>query len=414
MTPHRPTGRSRRRARAADPARAGGLPPLAGPDDGRLVGGGTRGRGRGVAVFLATLTAAGLTACSSDPTPEAAATGSPGPSGTPAPTASSTASPAVPEQRGVRVLTTGLEAPWGVAFLPGGDALVTERDSARILRVPAAGGSPTEVQRLSEVDGGGEGGLLGIAVSPTYARDGLVYVYYTTAEDNRIARMRLGQPPQPIVTGIPRSGIHNGGRLTFGPDGYLYAGTGDASESGRSQDVASLGGKVLRMTAAGRPAPGNPFGDSLVWSKGHRNVQGLAFDSARRLWASEFGQNRFDEVNRIEPGRDYGWPTVEGASDDTRFAPPLITWSTSEASPSGAAISGNTLYVAALRGERLWQVPLDGQGGVGTPRALLEGEYGRLRAVTVAPDGALWVLTSNRDGRGDPVDDDDRILRVVP
>ncbi len=311
------------------------------------------------------------------------------------------------------MLTTGLEAPWGLAFLPTGEALVTERDTARILRVPAGGGTPTEVQRLSEVDGGGEGGLLGIAVSPAYARDGLVYVYYTTGEDNRIARMRLGQPPQPIVTGIPRSGIHNGGRLVFGPDGFLYAGTGDASERGLSQDVGSLGGKVLRMTPEGRPAPGNPFGGSLVWSKGHRNVQGLAFDSARRLWASEFGQNRFDEVNRIEPGKDYGWPQVEGASDDSRFAAPLVTWSTGEASPSGAAISGDTLYVAALRGERLWAVPLEGTR-VGTPRALLEGEYGRLRAVEVAPDGSLWVLTSNRDGRGDPTDDDDRILRVVP
>jgi glucose/arabinose dehydrogenase len=404
MTPHRPISRTRRPAVAA-PGLPGGA--AAGPPGSS----GTRGRGRGVAVFLATLTAAGLAACSSDAAPDAAGTGSPGPSGAPAPTTSSSSPPA---RRGVEVLTTGLEAPWGIAFLPDGDAVLTERDSARILRVPAAGGNPTEVQRLSEVDGGGEGGLLGIAVSPAYARDGLVYVYYTTAEDNRIARMRLGQPPQPIVTGIPRSGIHNGGRLTFGPDGFLYAGTGDASESGSSQDLGSLGGKVLRMTPEGRPAPGNPFGGSLVYSKGHRNVQGLAFDSARRLWASEFGQNRFDEVNRIEPGRDYGWPTVEGASDDSRFAQPLVTWSTSEASPSGAAISGDTLYVAALRGERLWQVPLDGRGGVGRPQATLVGDYGRLRAVEVAPDGALWVLTSNRDGRGDPTDDDDRILRVVP
>ena len=400
MTPHRPISRTRRPARAVP-----GLPGGAACD--ALGNASTRGRGRGVAVLLATLTAAGLTACSSDAPPGAAGTGSPGPSSAPTPSSA-------PAGRGVTVLTTGLEAPWGIAFLPGGDALVTERDSARILRIPAGGGTPTEVQRLSEVDGEGEGGLLGIAVSPAFARDGLVYVYYTTSEDNRIARMRLGQPPQPIVTGIPRSGIHNGGRLVFGPDGFLYAGTGDASERGRSQDVGSLGGKVLRMTPEGRPAPGNPFGDSLVYSKGHRNVQGLAFDSARRLWATEFGQNRFDEINRIEPGRDYGWPTVEGPSDDSRFAQPLITWSTSEASPSGATIVGDTLYVAALRGERLWQVPLDGRGGVGRPQATLVGEYGRLRAVEVAPDGALWVLTSNRDGRGDPSADDDRILRVLP
>jgi glucose/arabinose dehydrogenase len=356
-----------------------------------------------VAALLAAVSAAGLAACSSDqPTAEP----------TPAESRPSSAASSSGGAAGqVSVLVTGLEAPWGIAFLPGGDALVTERDSARILRVPAGGGTPTEVQQLSEVDGDGEGGLLGIAVPPTYARDQLVYVYYSTAEDNRIARMRLGQPPQPIVTGIPRSGIHNGGRLLFGPDGYLYAGTGDASERGRSQDTGSLGGKILRMTPDGKPAPGNPFGN-LVWTYGHRNVQGLVFDRAGRLWASEFGQNRFDEINLIRAGQDYGWPTVEGASDDSRFAAPLVTWPTSDASPSGVTIAGSTLYVAALRGERLWQVPLEGDR-TGTPRAALEGEYGRLRAVQLAPDGSLWILTSNRDGRGDPTDDDDRIIRLT-
>ena len=313
----------------------------------------------------------------------------------------------------VRVLVGGLAAPWGIAFLPDRDALVTERDTARILRISPAG-RVTEVQRLSEVDSSGEGGLLGIAVGPRYATDRWVYVYYTTGSDNRIARLHLGGSPEPLVTGIPVSGIHNGGRLAFGPDGMLYAGTGDASERGRSQDLSSLGGKVLRMTPDGRPAPGNPFPGSLVWTFGHRNVQGLAWDGAGRLWASEFGQNRFDEVNLIEPGRNYGWPTVEGRSGDTEFAQPLVTWSTSEASPSGVAILGDALYVAALRGERLWRVPLDGRGGVGTPQALLVGQYGRLRAAVVAPDRSLWVLTSNRDGRGSPVADDDRILRVVP
>jgi glucose/arabinose dehydrogenase len=312
----------------------------------------------------------------------------------------------------VQVLVSDLAVPWGIAFLPGGDALVTERDSARILRVSPAG-RVTEVQRLSEVDASGEGGLLGIAVAPTYRTDHWVYVYYTSSEDNRIARLRLGERPQPLVTGIPVSGIHNGGRLAFGPDGMLYAGTGDASERGRSQDLGSLGGKVLRMTPDGKPAPGNPFPGSLVWTLGHRNVQGLAWDSAGRLWASEFGQSLFDEVNLLRPGGNYGWPTVEGRSNRTEFVQPLVTWRTSAASPSGVAILGDRLYVAALRGERLWRVPLDGRGGLGTPEALLVGQYGRLRTVTVAPDRSLWVLTSNRDGRGSPGRADDRILRIM-
>lgn len=387
MTPHLPTLRSRRQTRVP----TGGA---------RTV--------RGVATFVAAVSAAGLAACSSD---QPAASGPA--SSTPATARSSSpaASGSAPAGQ-VSVLASGLEAPWGIAFLPTGDALVTERDSARILRVPAGGGTPAEVQRLSEVDGDGEGGLLGIAISPSYAQDQLVYVYYSTGADNRIARMKLGQAPQPIVTGIPRSGIHNGGRLVFGPDGYLYAGTGDASATGRSQDRSSLGGKILRMTPDGKPAPGNPFPGSLVWTYGHRNVQGLAFDAAGRLWASEFGQNRFDEVNLIQAGQDYGWPTVEGASDDSRFRAPLVTWPTSDASPSGVTIAGSTLYVAALRGERLWQVPLEGDR-TGTPRATLQGDYGRLRAAQVAPDGSVWILTSNRDGRGDPAGDDDRILRLT-
>jgi len=339
---------------------------------------------------------------------------SPGPSGSGQPgQPGRSGSPGQQNGVGVQVLVKGLVAPWGLAFLPDGTALVTERDSARILSV-TPGGAVKEVQRLPEVDGGGEGGLLGIAVSPAYETDKAVFVYYTTATDNRIARLTLGGPPTPIVTGIPRSGIHNGGRIAFGPDGFLYAGTGDASQTGRSQDRASLGGKVLRMTAAGRPAPGNPFPGSLVWSLGHRNVQGLAWDEQKRLWASEFGQSRFDEVNLILPGRNYGWPTVEGTSTDRRFVNPLVTWQTSVASPSGAAVAGSTLVVAALRGQRLWAVPLDGKGGVGEPQSVLEKEYGRLRHVANAPDGSLWVLTSNRDGRGQPTEDDDRIIRIVP
>lgn len=315
--------------------------------------------------------------------------------------------------KGVSVVARNLEVPWGLAFLPTGSALVTERDTARIKEVRADGSVHT-LQRLSEVDSSGEGGLLGIAVGPTYASDRLVYVYYTTKHDNRIARLRLGERPKPIVTGIPVSGIHNGGRLAFGPDGYLYAGTGDASHRGRSQDVSSLGGKILRMTTEGRPAPGNPFSGSLVWSLGHRNVQGLAWDGAGRLFASEFGQDTWDEVNVIQRGHNYGWPRVEGKGGGGRYTDPLVTWHPSDASPSGVAVLGHTLYVACLRGERIWRIPITAGGRLGNPKALLVGKYGRLRAVAVAPDKSLWILTSNRDGRGDPVRGDDEIIRFDP
>ena len=311
------------------------------------------------------------------------------------------------------MLTTGLQAPWGLGFLPGGDALVSERDTARVLRIPAAGGKPAVVTTVTGVLPGGEGGLLGLAVSPTFAADQLVFAYLTTREDNRIVRFRLDRPGEvmPVLTGIPKAAIHNGGRLAFGPDGMLYAGTGDTGNSDLAQDPRSLGGKVLRMTRDGRPAEA---GGSLVFSRGHRNVQGLAFDAAGRLYSVEFGQNRFDEVNQIFAGSNGGWPLVEGPGDGGgRFLAPITTWETSESSPSGAAFVDGNLWVAALRGKRLWRVPLDGRGGAGRPESLFQGEYGRLRAAERAPDGSLWILTSNRDGRGNPIAADDRILRLA-
>jgi glucose/arabinose dehydrogenase len=302
-----------------------------------------------------------------------------------------------------------LEAPWGLAFLPDGSALVSERDSGRILRV-RPGAEPEEVATVPGVAPRGEGGLLGVAVSPDYRRDRLVYAYLSTSDDNRIVRFRVGEAPQVLVAGIPRAAIHNGGRIAFGPDGMLYAGTGDASDGRNAQDPGSLGGKILRLRPDGGVPDGNPFPGSPVWSLGHRNVQGLAWDADGRLFATEFGQNRVDEINLVERGGNYGWPEVEGNGGGDRFRDPVVTWPTAQASPSGATIAGGTLYAAALRGERLWSVPLDG-GGVGQPRALLVGAYGRLRHVAMAADGSLWVLTSNRDGRGDPSADDDRVLR---
>lgn len=312
-------------------------------------------------------------------------------------------------------MTGDLAAPWGLAFLPDGNALVAERDTARILRVSPDG----HTDDLGEVPGvvpGGEGGLLGLAISPDFGSDRGVYAYFTAQADNRIVRMQLRGgalgTPEPIVTGIPGGAIHNGGRIAFGSDGMLYAGTGETGDTGLSQDRGSLGGKILRMTPQGDVPADNPFADSLVWSLGHRNVQGLAFDDEGRLWASEFGQNTWDELNLIHKGANYGWPTCEGRCDDERYVDPKAQWETEDASPSGVAYAAGAVYMAGLRGARLWRIPVNGTQ-TGRPQAFFTDRYGRLRTVVLAPDGALWLTTSNRDGRGSPAGDDDRILRVA-
>jgi glucose/arabinose dehydrogenase len=312
-----------------------------------------------------------------------------------------------------RTIATGLNTPWSIAFLPSGDALVSERGGV-IKRVAAKTRRVTAVMRVPGVVEQGESGLLGLAVSPTYAKDRLVYAYLTTARDNRIVRFRLRGKPRVVVSGLRKAPIHDGGRIAFGPDGKLYAGVGDAANTDLAQDEDSQNGKILRMNPSGSVPKDNPFAGSRVWSLGHRNVQGLAFDARGRLWASEFGQSTRDEVNLIEKGKNYGWPTVEGRGDTQggKFTNPLVTWATSESSPSGVAIVGTHLYVAALGGERLWDVPLRG-ASTGRPKALLKGRYGRIRAATAAPDGSLWIATSNRDGRGDVRPGDDRILRLT-
>src|SRR3954447_5400186 len=313
-----------------------------------------------------------------------------------------------------RTIATGLHVPWGIAFLPGGDALVAERTTGRILRFGPRGGKGRVAMRVPGVATGfGEGGLLGLAVSPQYRSDKLVYAYFTSGSDNRIVRFKLGGRVHPILTGIKRFVFHNGGRIAFGPDGKLYAGVGEAGDKPLAQDRGSLNGKILRMNPDGSVPRGNPFRGSRVWSYGHRNVQGLAWDRSHRLWATEFGQDRFDEVNLIRKGRNYGWPIVEGkgSTQGGRFVNPKVTWRTDDSSPSGAAISGRTLYVAALQGRCLWRIPLRGTHA-GKPRRTLTG-FGRLRTVVKAPDGSLWVATSNRDGRGSPNSGDDRIIRVT-
>lgn len=292
-----------------------------------------------------------------------------------------------------------LSTPWSMAVLPDGAVLVSERDTAAIKRIDD--GNVTTVGTVNNVVPGGEGGLLGIAVAPTFSEDRYLYAYYTSATDNRIVRMKydgggnagLG-PQEVLLSGIPKATIHNGGRIKFGPDGLLYASTGDATREAEAQDPQSLAGKILRITPEGDPAGGNPFGDNPVYSLGHRNVQGLAWDSAGRLWATEFGPSMDDELNLITAGGNYGWPEVTGAPGVEGFIDAQVVWpSTATASPSGMAIVDDVAYIGALRGQRLWEVPLL-DGNAGEPVSHFQDEYGRLRDVITGPDGALWVATN--------------------
>ncbi|MEV5104863.1 PQQ-dependent sugar dehydrogenase [Streptomyces massasporeus] len=334
------------------------------------------------------------------------------------------AEPTPPARGSVKVVRTvaeGLDSPWGLAPLPGGGLLVASRDDGTIVRVDEKTGKKTDVGEVPGVSAAGEGGLLGIALSPDYASDHMVYAYFTSASDNRIVRMiydeqkpageQLGAPDT-VFKGIPKGFIHNGGRIQFGPDKMLYVGTGESGDTGLSQDKGSVGGKILRLTPEGEPAPGNPFPDSPVYSYGHRNVQGLAWDGKQRLFASEFGQDTWDELNAIKPGDNYGWPEAEGRSDDKQFHNPIDQWTTAEASPSGIAYAEGSIWMAGLRGKRLWRIPLNGTEASAEPQAFLEGEYGRLRTVVPAGGDRLWLVTSNTDGRGSPKDGDDRILEL--
>lgn len=315
-------------------------------------------------------------------------------------------------------LATGLVAPWSVVPLDGGGALISQRDDGVIRELTADG----ELRTAGTVDGvvsGGESGLHGLALH-TDESETFLYAYFGAQNDNRVVRMPLfGAPgslglgsPEVVLDGIPRASTHNGGRIAFGPDGHLYVTTGDAQQRDAAQDADALGGKILRVTPTGEPAPGNPWGN-VAWSIGHRNVQGIAWTSDGRMWASEFGQNAWDELNLIEPGRNYGWPLVEGVAGEQDFTDPVVAWTTDQASPSGIAARGGTVFVAGLRGERLWTVDTRDGTVIGDPVAAFTGEQGRLRDVVAVGDGSLWLLTSNTDGRGIPRPEDDLLLRIT-
>jgi glucose/arabinose dehydrogenase len=318
--------------------------------------------------------------------------------------------------RVVGEVASGLVAPWGLAFLPDGSALVSQRDDGKVLHLDARG-VRTEVGVVPGVVHVGEGGLLGIAVAPDFATNPYLYAYETTKDDNRILRLPyrsggLGEPSV-LLSGLAKAEFHNGGRIAFGPDGKLYAGVGDATDTGHAQDKQSLNGKILRLNPDGSVPADNPFG-TAVWSYGHRNVQGLAWDPAGNLFASEFGQHNWDELNLIKPGQNYGWPKVEGFGGTRQgFIDPLRAWHTDVSSPSGVAYLDGSVWMTGLKGTRLWEIPMNGTTP-GVPKAWFTGDYGRLRTVAVAPDGqTLWLMTNNTDGRGEPKNGDDHIYRVA-
>lgn len=320
------------------------------------------------------------------------------------------AAPAAAAPRRGAVLARGLDIPWGLSFLPNGDALVTERENARVSRVRRGGG----LVRVGRIDGvdlsadAGEGGLLGCAVSPTFGADREVFFYLSTASDNRIIAMRyVGgglRDRRTVLAGIPRARSHNGGRLAFGPDGLLYATTGDSREPSRSQDTGSLAGKILRLNPDGTAAADNPFGN-YTWSFGHRNVQGVAWEPDGTMWATEFGEKTTDELNRIVRGANYGWPGTEGRGGPDGTRDPFATWSpTSTCSPAGVAIARNRAWIGALAGQSLYSVVLGG-ADAGRIRRHFRGDVGRIRTVVAAPDGSLWITTANGGN--------DRVIRVL-
>nr|WP_241237196.1 PQQ-dependent sugar dehydrogenase [Brachybacterium saurashtrense] len=355
--------------------------------------------------LVALLPGAAIAGCApgSEPATEAGDSGPTSPDGTGTSGAGTSGEEAT-------TIVSGLQAPWSIAF-HAGSALVSERDSARILEV-TEGGELREVGIVDGVTPRGEGGLMGLAV-----HDAHLFAYFTAGDENRLARFPLtGEPgalalgpAETLLDGIPAARVHHGGRLAIGPDEMLYVTVGDAGDAAQAQDPDTLLGTILRLTPDGGIPQDTPFPGSPVHSYGHRNPQGLAWDEDGTLYASEFGQDTWDELNVIEPGANHGWPEVEGRAEDPRFVDPVQQWTPEEASPSGIALAHGSLWIANLRGRRLREVPLS---DLSTSREHLVGTHGRLRDVVVAPDGALWVLTNTTDGRGDPHPDGDRILRL--
>lgn len=316
------------------------------------------------------------------------------------------------ESTALKTIAENLDTPWSIAFYDN-TALISSRNTGQILELNSESGSTRVIGTVEGAVHRGEGGLLGLAVDSQRR----LYAYYTTASDNRVSRFALsGEPgnlslsePETIIEGLPNASNHNGGRIAFGPDNLLYVTVGDAGDPMSAQDISELSGKILRTTPDGDVPTDNPYPNSYVYSYGHRNPQGITWSDDGTMYSSEFGQNTWDELNVIEAGSNYGWPNVEGIENREGYVDPVQQWATSDASPSGMTFANGLLYIANLRGEVLRTVSVN---DLDSSQELYKEEYGRIRDVTVAPDGTLWFVTNNTDGRGTPSSDDDRILSV--
>jgi glucose/arabinose dehydrogenase len=302
------------------------------------------------------------------------------------------------------VVASGLNVPTGLVLLADGSAIVGERETGRLVQVFPDRSPARELMTVPGVDTTGDGGLLGLALSPTYPEDGLVYAYLSTAADNRVVRFPLGGTPNPVLTGIPRGEIDNGGGLLFGADGTLFVGTGDSGNAALAADPNSLAGKVLHIDTFGRAVGASP-----VYSRGHRDVtalcQNLAPDGGSTVYATDATTVGSDELDVITEGGDYG---PGGKS-------PLAEVDAAAGGLGGCAAAGTGVFLGAMDGQRIRALTLDATGSVtGDPEDFLTGQYGRLRTVVLDPQGALWITTSNRDGVGSPTADDDRVLRIQP
>lgn len=326
----------------------------------------------------------------------------------------------------VAQIGTSTDIPWGLLTLPDGKILFSERDTQNVIRLDPVTGAKVTVGKVPNVQGtDGEGGLMGLVLSPAFASDQWLYVMHTSPTDNRIVRLKYVNGAldtstlQVLLSGLLRNKFHNGGRLRFGPDGKLYASTGDAQNGANAQNTSGLNGKVLRLNADGSVPSDNPFGN-YVWSYGHRNPQGLAFDSQGRLWEQEFGNGIMDETNLITKGGNYGWPDCEGTSSQSGagcatagYIVPKHTYPTSEGSCSGVAIVRDVLYVACERGTRVYREVISGSSLTNVQQFFV-GTYGRIRTVEPTPDGNLWMTTSNLgDKDSTPNNSDEKLFKVL-